>query len=51
MSKFNQLKAKLAKRPGVTDPGGLAASIGRKKFGPKNMAKAAAIGKPAAQVK
>jgi hypothetical protein len=31
--RFASLKAKLSKRPGVTDPGALAASIGRKKLG------------------
>lgn len=50
-SKFNQLKNKLAKRPGVTNPAGLAAAIGRKKFGAAKMAKAAATGTPAAKVK
>jgi hypothetical protein len=32
--RFEALKAALAKRKGVTDPAALAASIGRKKFGP-----------------
>lgn len=32
MSAFNQLKAKLAAQ-GASNPGGLAASIGRKKYG------------------
>lgn len=31
--RFAALKQKLAGQPGVTDPGGLAASIGRKKYG------------------
>lgn len=31
--RFAALKNKLAGEPGVTDPGGLAASIGRKKEG------------------
>jgi hypothetical protein len=43
-SKFNKLKAKLAKR-GVKSPGGLAAYIGRKKFGKAGMAKKAAAGR------
>lgn len=33
--RFAALKAALAQRKGVTDPGALAASIGRKKFGAK----------------
>jgi len=41
---FNALKSKLAKRPGVTNPGALAASIGRKKYGKKKFQKAAATG-------
>jgi hypothetical protein len=35
--RFAALKAKLADKPGVTDPGALAASIGRKKYGAKKM--------------
>jgi len=31
--RFASLETKLAKRPGVRDPGALAASIGRKKYG------------------
>lgn len=50
MSKFEQLKKKLAKK-GAKSPGGLAAYIGRKKFGEKRMEKAASEGKPAAKVK
>lgn len=42
---FNKLKGELASRPGVTNPGALAASIGRKKYGGSAMAKAAASGK------
>lgn len=44
MSKFDQLKGKLA-RKGVKSPGGLAAAIGRKKYGAKGMAKKAAAGR------
>lgn len=33
--RFAELKGELAKRPGVKDPGALAAYIGRKKFGAK----------------
>ena len=44
-ARFAALKSKLASRPGVTDPGALAASIGRKKFGAAKMAKMAAAGR------
>lgn len=37
VSRFNKLKAKL-KRKGVRSPGGLAAFIGRKKYGKKRFA-------------
>ena len=50
MSKFSKLKDVLAKK-GAVSPGGLAAYIGRKKYGSKRMAKASAQGKPAAKVK
>ncbi len=43
--RFRALKNKLAKRPGVYDPAGLAAAIGRKKYGKKRMAKWAAAGR------
>lgn len=33
--RFAALRNQLANRPGVTDPGALAAYIGRKKYGPK----------------
>lgn len=33
--RFAALKAELAQRPGVTNPGALAAAIGRKKYGAK----------------
>lgn len=42
MSAFDALAAKLSQRPGVTDPRGLAASIGRKKYGAGTMAQASA---------
>jgi len=45
VSKFDKLKGKLAKESGVTNPGGLAASIGRKKFGAAGMAAKAAAGR------
>jgi hypothetical protein len=43
--RFAALEQKLARRPGVTDPGALAASIGRKKYGPKRMAMWSAKGR------
>lgn len=49
-SNFEQLAKTLAQRKGVTDPKGLAAAIGRKKFGAKTFNKAAATGQPAAKV-
>lgn len=42
---FNKLKGELASRPGVTNPGALAASIGRKKYGAGKFNKAAAAHK------
>jgi len=41
---FNKLKGQLAERPGVTDPGGLAAYIARKKYGAGQVSKYAAAG-------
>lgn len=41
---FNEMKAKLAGRPGVTNPGALAAYIGRKKYGKAQFDHAAATG-------
>ena len=43
--RFASLKSKLAKKPGVTSPGGLAAYIGRQKYGGKKMAAMAAKGR------
>lgn len=43
--RFNALKKKLGVKPGVTNPGALAASIGRKKYGAKKMTKLATNGK------
>lgn len=43
--RFAALKQKLASKPGITNPGALAASIGRKKYGAKKMASMAAAGK------
>jgi hypothetical protein len=44
-ARFAALKGKLVARPGVTDPGALAAAIGRKKYGAKKFAGLAAKGK------
>ena len=41
---FKEMEAKLAARPGVTDPAALAASIARKKYGNKAVQHAAATG-------
>ena len=43
--RFAALKGKLAKEPGITNPGALAASIGRRKYGAAKMAKMAAAGR------
>lgn len=43
--RFAVLKSKLAKRPGVEDPGALSAWIGKKKYGAKKMASMAAKGR------
>jgi len=43
--RFAALKGKLAKEPGITNPGALAASIGRKKYGASKMAKLSAAGR------
>jgi hypothetical protein len=40
---FKALEDKLAAKPGIKNPDALAASIGRKKYGAKNMATAAGI--------
>ena len=45
--RFQKLESKLAKRPGVTNPAGLAAAIGRKKYGKKKFAKLSAKGRKA----
>jgi len=44
-SNFDKLKDKLAKKPGVKDPAGLAAKIGMEKYGKKGMEKKAEAGK------
>lgn len=43
--RFKALENKLAHRPGVTNPGALAAYIGRKKYGNKRFAKLSAGGR------
>lgn len=43
--RFSQLKSKLSKQPGVSDPGALAASIGRKKYGKSKFQGLAKAGK------
>lgn len=45
--RFAALKKELTGRKGVTNPAGLAAWIGRKKYGAKKMAKMSAAGKKA----
>lgn len=45
MSKFSALTAELAQKPGVTNAAGLAAVIGRGKYGAKGMAEKAAVGR------
>jgi hypothetical protein len=42
---FKKLKASIAAKGGVSDPGAVAAAIGRKKYGKKKFQKAAAAGK------
>lgn len=48
--RFQNLKSKLAGRPGVTDPGSLTASIGRKKYGKKKFASLGLKGRRASQM-
>ena len=43
--RFAALKGKLTGEPGVTDPGALAASLGRAKYGTERMATMAAKGR------
>lgn len=43
--RFSALKSKLAGQPGVTNPGALAASIGRKKYGTAKFQSLASKGK------
>ena len=44
-ARFKALKNKLAKQSGVTNPGALAAAIGRKKYGKKKFQSLAKKGK------
>jgi len=44
-SAFARLESKLSHRPGVTSPGGLAAFIGRKKYGKRAFQRMAAEGR------
>lgn len=44
-ARFKALKAKIASRGGVEDPGAVAAAIGRKKYGGKKMAAMSAAGR------
>lgn len=48
---FKALESKLAKKPVITNPGGLAASIGRKEFGKGQFQEMAAKGKERATAK
>lgn len=41
---FDKLKSRLASRGGVSNPGALAASIGRKKYGARRFQRAATTG-------
>jgi DhnA family fructose-bisphosphate aldolase class Ia len=43
--RFQKLKRQLSRRKGVTNPGALAAAIGRKKYGKKKFQKMAATGR------
>ena len=47
--RFAALKSKLGKRKGVTNPGALAAFIGRKKYGASKFAKLGAAGRKSAR--
>lgn len=50
MSKFEKLKKKLSMQSGITNPGGLAYKIGKRKYGKKAMTTAAKKGVSAASV-
>lgn len=44
-ARFKALKKEIAAKGGARDPGAVAATIGRKKYGKKKMAKMAAAGR------
>jgi hypothetical protein len=44
-ARFKKLKGELAKKKGIRDPGAVAASIGRKKYGAKRMQQMSAAGR------
>ena len=48
---FDKLKAALGKKKGITNPGGLAAKIGRKKYGKSKFQHAAASGEKMSSMK
>lgn len=43
--RFAKLQSSLSKKPGITNPGALAAHLGRQKYGAKKMAKFSAMGR------
>ncbi len=49
--RFAALEGKLAGKPGIKDPGAVAAAIGRKKYGAKKMTAMAEKGKARAEAK
>jgi hypothetical protein len=49
--RFQKLKASIAKKGKVSDPGAVAAAIGRKKYGAKRFAKMGAKGRHRAAMK
>ena len=48
--RFAAMKAKLSGRKGVSDPGALAASIGRQKYGKREFQRMATAGRKASRV-
>lgn len=48
---FAKLKSELAQKPGITNPGAVAASIGREKYGDAKFQKMAAQGRAKAAIK
>ena len=48
-SRFQALKDELAHKPGIRNPGALAASIGRKKYGKEKFQKLASAGRKSAE--